>query len=115
VPTRRAGHLDEASLVAGVVRVLAGWSADRFQMLAGPFAAPYRLEGAVARTGVLAGGSVMVRVSRPVARQVHLFVVLRVDAFANRIRVSALDAAPSFATPRLAGGLGLGLGRDLEW
>ena len=115
VPTRRAGFPDEASFVAGVVRAGAGWRTGPVQLLLGPFVAPYRLEGGVADTGVLAGGGAAVRVGHRLAAapKVSVFGSLRVDAFANRVRVSVPGMEPSFASPRLAAGVGIGIGWDL--
>jgi len=94
VPTRHAGLPDEASFVAGVVRASAGWRSGPWQLLLGPFVAPYRLEGGVDHTGVLAGGGAMVRVGSrfAAAPKVQVFGSFRVDAFANRVRVSAIGA-----------------------
>src|SRR5581483_9604966 len=115
VPTHHAGLVDEASFVAGVARVGAGWHAGAVQLLAGPFAALYRLEGGVDHTGVLAGGGVVLRVARTLvpASKLQVFGSLRVDAFANRVRVSLVGSEPRFASPRVAGALGLGIGWDL--
>jgi hypothetical protein len=85
------------------------------QLALGPFVAPYRLEGGVSHTGVLAGGGAMLRVGRRLAAAptVSVFGSLRVDAFANRVSVSVVGAEPSFATPRLAAAVGIGIGWDL--
>jgi len=115
VPTRHAGLADEASFVAGAVRASAGLRSGPVQLLIGPFVAPYRIEGGVSHTGVLAGGGAMLRVGRKLgaAPKVHVFGSFRVDAFANRVSVSLVGAEPSFATPRLAGALGVGIAWDL--
>ena len=115
VPTRHAGLPDEASFVAGVVRASAGWRSGPWQLLLGPFVAPYRLEGGVDHTGVLAGGGAMVRVGRrfAAAPKVQMFGSFRVDAFANRVRVSVVGAEASFASPRLAAAVAVGVGWDL--
>jgi len=115
VPTRHAGLPDEASFVAGVVRASAGWRSGPWQLLLGPFVAPYRLEGGVDHTGVLAGGGAMVRVGSrfAAAPKVQVFGSFRVDAFANRVRVSVVGAEASFASPRLAAGAAVGVGWDL--
>jgi len=115
VPTRHAGLADEASFVAGVVRASAGWRSGPWQLLLGPFVAPYRLEGGVDHTGVLAGGGAMVRVGSrfAAAPKVQVFGSFRVDAFANRVRVSAIGAEASFASPRLAAAVAVGVGWDL--
>ena len=115
VPTRHAGLPDEASFVAGVVRARAGWRSGPWQLLLGPFVAPYRLEGGVDHTGVLAGGGAMVRVGSrfAAAPKVQVFGSFRVDAFANRVRVSAIGAEASFASPRLAAAVAVGVGWDL--
>ena len=115
VPTRNAGRADEASFVAGVVRASAGWQSGPVQLLLGPFVAPYRLEGGVNHTGVLAGGGAMLRGGWrfAAAPRVQVFGSLRVDAFANRVRVSLVGAEPSFASPRLGVGVGVGVGWDL--
>jgi hypothetical protein len=115
VPTRHAGLADEASFVAGVVRAGAGWRSGPWQLLLGPFVAPYRLEGGVDHTGVLAGGGAMLRVGRRLAAapKVQVFGSFRVDAFANRVRVSVVGAEASFASPRLAAGAAVGVGWDL--
>ena len=103
---QHAGRPDEASFVAGVVRAGAGWRTGPVQLLLGPFVAPYRLEGGVSHTGVLAGGGAMLRVGRRLAAapKVQVFGSLRVDAFANRVSVSLPGAEPSFASPRVAAG-----------
>ena len=115
VPTRHAGLPDEASFVAGVVRASAGWRSGPWQLLLGPFVAPYRLEGGVDHTGVLAGGGAMVRVGSrfAAAPKVQVFGSFRVDAFANRVRVSVVGAEASFASPRLAAAVAVGVGWDL--
>jgi hypothetical protein len=115
VPTRNPGERDEASFVAGVVRAGAGWRSGPLQLQLGPFVAPYRLEGGVSHTGVLAGGGATLRVAWRLAAapKVTVFGSLRVDAFANRVSVSLIGAEPSFATPRVAAGVGIGIGWDL--
>jgi len=114
-PTRNPGRSDEASFVAGVARASAGWRSGPLQLLLGPFVAPYRLEGGVSNVGVLAGGGATLRVGRrfAAAPKVTLFGSLHVDAFVNRVSVSLIGAEPSFATPRVAAGLGVGIGWDL--
>lgn len=113
-PTQHAGQADEASFVALVVRAGAGWRTGPVQLLLGAFAAPYRLEGGVHHTGVLAGGGTMLRVGRRLAAapKVQVFGSLRVDAFANRISVSVPGFEPSFASPRLAAAVGIGIAWD---
>ena len=113
-PTQHAGQADEASFVALVVRAGAGWRTGPVQLLLGAFAAPYRLEGGVHHTGVLAGGGTMLRVGRRLAAapKVQVFGLLRVDAFANRISVSVPGFEPSFASPRLAAAVGIGIAWD---
>jgi hypothetical protein len=115
VPTRNAGRADEASFVAGVVRASAGLRAGPLQLLLGPFVAPYRIEGGVSHTGVLAGGGAMLRAGYRLASapRVSVFGSFRVDAFANRVRVSLVGSEASFASPRLAVGVGVGVGWDL--
>lgn len=115
MPTRNPGRPDEASFVAGVVRASIGWRSGPLQLLLGPFVAPYRLEGGVSHAGVLAGGGATLRVARRLAAapKVTVFGALRVDAFANRVSVSLVGAEPSFATPRVAAGVGIGIGWDL--
>src|SRR5262245_27128053 len=116
VPTRHAGLADEASFVAGVVRASAGWRSGPWQLLLGPFVAPYRLEGGVDHTGVLAGGGAMLRVGRrfAAAPKVQVFGSFRVDAFANPVRVSVVGAEANFASPRLAAATAVDVGWDLE-
>jgi len=113
-PTQHAGQADEASFVALVVRAGAGWRTGPVQLLLGAFAAPYRLEGGVHHTGVLAGGGTMLRVGRRLAAapKVQVFGSLRVDAFANRISVSVPGFEPSFASARLAAAVGIGIAWD---
>lgn len=113
-PTQHAGQADEASFVALVVRAGAGWRTGPVQLLLGAFAAPYRLEGGVHNTGVLAGGGTMLRVGRRLAAapKVQVFGSLRIDAFANRISVSVPGFEPSFASPRLAAAVGIGIAWD---
>ena len=113
-PTQHAGQADEASFVALVVRAGAGWRTGPVQLLLGAFAAPYRLEGGVHHTGVLAGGGTMLRVGRRLAaaQKVQVFGSLRVDAFANRISVSVPGFEPSFASARLAAAVGIGIAWD---
>jgi hypothetical protein len=115
VPTRHAGLSDEASFAAGVVRAGAGWTSGPLQLVVGPFVAPYRLEGGVSHAGVLAGGGATLRAGWRLAAapKVTVFGSLRVDAYANRVRVSLVGAEPSFASPRLAAGVGIGIGWDL--
>ena len=115
VPTRDAGRPDEASFVAGVVRASVGWRSGPLQLLVGPVVAPYRLEGGVSHVGVLAGGGATLRVGRRLdaAPKVTVFGALHVDVFANRVSVSLIGAEPSFATPRVAAGVGVGIGWDL--
>ena len=93
-PTRRL------SWRASCARARAGGPGP-LQLLLGPFVAPYRLEGGVSHTGVLAGGGAMLRVGRRLAAapKVQVFGSLRVDAFANRVSVSLVGAEPSFASP----------------
>jgi hypothetical protein len=109
------GRPDEVSLLAGVVRAGAGWSAGPLQVVLGPFVAPFRLEGPlVSHRGVLAGGGVMARAGwRPfTASSVELFGSLRVDVFANRVQVAA-TSPDGIATPRVAASLAIGIGWDL--
>ena len=116
VPTINAGRPDEVSFMAGVVRAGAGWRVGPVQVVLGPFVAPYRLEGPlVSHTGLLAGGSVMARAGwRPfAASNVEVFGSLRGDVFANRAAFAAYNSDPSFATPRVAASLALGIGWDL--
>jgi hypothetical protein len=115
VPTQRPLRVDRASLAGGAGRLFAGVGGDRLQALVGPFALPYALEGdaGVARNGVLAGGSAMLRFAQPVGGAMRLLATLRIDAFANRFRVSVGDASPSLASPRIAVALAVGLGWDL--
>jgi hypothetical protein len=114
-PTRNAGRADEASFVAGVARASAGWRAGPLQLLLGPFVAPYRIEGGVNHTGVLAGGGAMLRAGHRLAAapRVSVFGSVRVDAFVNRVSVSLVGSEPSFASPRLAAAVGVGVGWDL--
>jgi hypothetical protein len=112
-PTQQAGRPGEATLTAGAVRVWGGLRHGGLELLAGPFAAPYALEGAFSRTGVLAGGGAMLRYRQRIAGRVQLTAAVRADGFANRFRVSAGDASPSLATPRLALALDVGLGWEL--
>jgi len=115
VPTQRPLSVDRASLVGGAGRLFAGVGGARVQALVGPFALPYALEGesGVARNGVLAGGSAMLRYAPPVGSAMRLLATLRIDAFANRFRVSVSDESPSLASPRIAVALAVGLGWDL--
>ena len=105
-PTRNAGRADEASFVAGVVRASVGWRSGPVQLVLGPFVAPYRLEGGVAHTGVLAGGGAMLRVGRRLgaAPKVTVFGSFRVDAFANRGKFALPTARPARTSPRPCGG-----------
>jgi hypothetical protein len=114
-PTRNPGLSDEASFTAGVVRAGAGWRSGPLQLVLGPFVAPYRLEGGVSHVGVLVGGGAGLRLGWRLAASpnVTVFGALHVDAFANRVSVSLIGAAPSFASPRVAAGVGLGIGWDL--
>lgn len=117
VPTQRPLRVDRASLAGGAGRLFAGVGGDRLQALAGPFALLYTLDGdvdaGIARNGVLAGGSVMLRVAQPVGGAMRLLATLRIDVFANRFRVAIGDATPSLASPRVAVALAVGLGWDL--
>jgi hypothetical protein len=115
VPTQRPLRVDRASLAGVSGRLLVGWSGDRLQVLVGPLVLPYALEGdvGVGRTGVLAGGGAMLRWTQPIGGAMRLLATLRVDAFANRFRVSVGEATPSLATPRVAVALAVGLGWDL--
>jgi len=56
----------------------------------------------------------MLRVGRRLAAapKVQVFGSLRVDAFANRIRVSVPGFEPSFASPRLAAAVAIGIAWD---
>ena len=116
VPTINAGRPDEVSFMAGVVRAGAGWRVGPVQVVLGPFVAPYRLEGPlVSHTGLLAGGSVMARAGWRLfaGSNVEVFGSLRGDAFANRVGFAAYNSDPSFATPRVAASLAIGIGWDL--
>jgi hypothetical protein len=115
VPTRNAGWTDEASFFAGVLRAGAGWRGGPAELVLGPFVAPYRIEGAVQHTGVLAGGGAMLRMGwrLTTAAKVQLFGSLRVDAFANRVSVSVEGQDPSFVSPRLSVAGSIGVGWDL--
>jgi len=115
MPKRNGGRPDEVSFLAGVVRAGAGWSLGPVQVAVGPFLAPYRLEGPlVSHTGALLGAGVMARAGwKPIAASsVEVFGALRVDLFANRVKVAA-ESPDGFATPRVAGSLAIGLGWDL--
>jgi hypothetical protein len=115
-PTTNAGGPDEVSLLAGVVRAGVGWRRGPAQFVAGPFVAPYRLEGPVLHhTGLLVGGGAMVRIGYrfPVASNIELFGSLRVDAFVNQVRIMNPTEDPTFVTPRLSAALGLGVAWDL--
>ena len=115
MPKRNGGRPDEVSFLAGVVRAGAGWSIGPVQVAVGPFLAPYRLEGPlVSHTGALVGAGVMSRVGwKPIAASsVEVFGALRVDLFANRVRVAA-ESPDGFATPRVAASLAIGIGWDL--
>jgi hypothetical protein len=115
VPTQRPLRADRASLTGVAARLFVGWGGQRVQAAIGPFALPYALDGDadIDRTGVLAGGSAMVRLAQPIGGAMRLLATLRVDAFANRFRVSVGDASPSLASPRLAVALAVGRGWDL--
>src|SRR5688572_11185269 len=80
VPTQRPLRVDRASLAGVAGRLFAGAGGDRLQVLVGPFALPYALEGdvGVARTGVLAGGSAMLRLAQPIGGAVRLLATLRI-------------------------------------
>jgi len=115
MPKRNGGRPDEVSFLAGVVRAGAGWSIGPMQVAVGPFLAPYRLEGPlVSHTGALVGAGVMARAGwKPVAASsVEVFGALRVDLFANRVRVAA-ESPDGFATPRVAASLAIGIGWEL--
>jgi hypothetical protein len=115
MPKRNGGRPDEVSFLAGVVRAGAGWSIGPVQVGVGPFVAPYRLEGPlVSHKGALVGAGAMVRAGwKPLAASsVEVFGALRVDLFANRVRVAA-ESPDGFATPRVAASLAIGIGWDL--
>ena len=115
VPTQRPLRVDRASLAGMSARLFAGFGSERVQVLVGPFALPYALDGdaGIARNGVLAGASAMLRFAQPVGGAMRLLATLRVDAFANRFRVAVGDVSPSLASPRIAVALAVGLGWDL--
>ena len=115
VPTQRPLRVDRASLAGASVRLFAGFGGERVQVLVGPVALPYALDGeaGIARNGVLAGGSAMLRFAQPVGGAMRLLATLRIDAFANRFRVAVGEASPSLASPRIAVALAVGLGWDL--
>jgi hypothetical protein len=112
-PTQRAGLPDEATLTTATVRAWLGARIGNLDLLAGPFAAPYQLDGGFSRTGALFGAGALVRYRRLIGARTHLTAAMRADAFANRFRVSVGDAAPSLATPRVAVALEIGLAWEL--
>jgi hypothetical protein len=112
-PTRRAGRPDEVTLTAATARVWLGARVAAVDLLVGPLAAPYQIEGTFSHTGALFGAGALVRYHRPIGARMQLTAALRADAFANRVRVTVGDLPPSLVTPRLALALDIGLAWEL--
>jgi hypothetical protein len=93
--------------------LLGGWSwLDTFDFFGGPFVEPYSIAGANPHAGVLFGAEGLARLDMPIGRRARMVVGARADVYANRVRVLFVDGG-AYATPRLALGLGWGLG--WEW
>jgi len=111
--TQRAGKPDEVTLTAATARVWLGARIAAVDLLVGPLAAPYQIEGTFSQTGALFGAGGLVRYHRPIGARMQLTAALRADAFANRVRVTVGDLPPSLVTPRLALALDIGLAWEL--
>jgi hypothetical protein len=111
-PAQHEGRADEASFHAASARFWGGVGGGRFDAVLGPFIAGYQLGGPLARSGVLAGAGAMLRMRQALGARSWLTASIRADGFANRFRVSVGDASPSFATPRVALALAVGLAWD---
>ncbi len=112
LPTRHPGAWDQVSYIAGVVRALFGASFGPVDVLGGPFGAVYSIGGATPHAGALFGGEAMARLTAPISTRLRLTVTGRADAYGNRTRVQFLYGS-SFATPRVA--LAIGVGLAWEW
>jgi hypothetical protein len=114
IPTRNAGTLDEVSFVSGLARLLGGTSRGPVDVLAGPFGSAYAIGGATTHSGLLVGGEAMARVTAPLSPSLRLAAEVRVDGYANRVRVLWADGG-AYATPRVGVGVGVGLAWDRPW
>jgi hypothetical protein len=112
MPTRNGGTFDEVGFRSAVGRLLAGGGFGPLELLGGPFAAAYSITGATAHAGVLFGGEALARFTLPLSRRLSLVAALRVDVYANRVRVRWVDGG-GYATPRVGAALGVGLA--WEW
>lgn len=111
MPTRHDGTFDEVGFRSAVGRLLAGGGFGALELLGGPFAAAYSITGATEHAGVLFGGEALARFTLPLSRRLSLVTAMRVDVYANRVRVHWVDGG-GYATPRAGVALGVGLAWD---
>jgi hypothetical protein len=111
MPTRNSGSWHQVSYSAAMVRVLAGTNRDPLDLYAGPFVAPYKIEGATADAGVLFGAEALARLTAPLSRRLRLVVAARAHAYGNRVRVIWPDGG-AYSTPRFELTIGVGLAWD---
>jgi hypothetical protein len=113
-PRVRQGQPGESALTAWPVRASAGLVLGRFEFSAGPVLAPYNVTGAVPRSGVLVGGGLTVLLVWPLPRGLRLLAGVGCDAFANRTASTVGSSYLTFASPRAAPWIGLGLGWEID-
>ena len=112
-PTARASQPGESTLAAWPVRVSAGLALGRFEFSLGPVMAPYSVTGAVPRSGVLVGGGLAALLALPLLRGLRLLAGGGCDAFANRTATTVGAKDLTFASPRVAPWIGLGLAWEI--
>ena len=111
MPTRNPGTWNQVSYTGAMARLLAGGGTGPVDLFAGPFVAPYKIEGATAHAGVLFGAEALARLTAPLSRRLRLVVATRLHAYGNRVRVVWADGA-GYATPRFELTIGVGLAWD---
>jgi hypothetical protein len=112
-PTVRAGQPGESTMAAWPVRVSAGAALGRFEFSLGPVVAPYNVTGTMPRSGVLVGGGPAALLALPLLRGLRGVAAGGCDVFVNRTATTVGGKDLTFASPRVAPWVGLGLAWEI--
>jgi len=112
--TGHSGQLGDAEMNAWPIRAGAGVLLGPVGVALEPVVVPYELTGATSHSGALLGGGANATVAVAALGRMQLVASIGIDAFANRTAVRVPGSQVTFATPRFAPWLGLGLGWEMK-